>query len=189
MPNRKQAKAKEEQPASIRKMNAYRNDSIQAFIDAWQRERPDLDPWPLGIFGRTQRVTAHFIRVSEQILLPIGLSWEAFSLIVTLRRSGSPFELKPTDIYKDSLLSSGAVTNRVDRVEKLGLVKRLADPTDRRGIIVRLTPAGKKLADRAIELQFAMLGQKLARLSRRERLDLSNLLAKTLRSLEYHSAD
>lgn len=159
-------------------------DSIQEFLEAWRRERPELDAWPLGILGRVQRLSSGLVRRSEKMLEPMGLTWEAFSLIVTLRRSGPPFELRPTDIYRQSLLSSGAVTNRIDRVEKMGLVVRVPDPEDRRSIIVRLTPAGQKLADQAIEAQFEVMVAALGRLSKREREDLTRLLAKALLSLE-----
>ncbi|MBI3434931.1 MAG: MarR family transcriptional regulator [Proteobacteria bacterium] len=159
-------------------------DSIQEFINAWRRERPDLDAWPLGILGRVQRLAAALVRRSEKKLAPMGLTWEAFSLIVTLRRTGPPFQLRPTDIYKQSLLSSGAVTNRIDRVEKMGLVKRVPDPEDRRSLMVRLTPAGRKLADQAIAAQFETLIAGLSGLAKKEREELARLLAKALISLE-----
>ena len=112
------------------------------------------------------------------------IGWEAFSLIVSLRRAGEPYAMRPTDIYRQSLITSGAATNRIDRVSKLGLVRRVPDPSDRRGIIVELTPTGKTLADRAIDLQFAMLDERLSALTRSERAQLSALLSKLLFSLE-----
>ena len=92
--------------------------------------------------------------------------------------------MRPTDIFRQSLITSGAATNRIDRVSKLGLVRRVPDPNDRRGILVELTPAGKALADRVIEMQFAMLEEQLSVLTRSEQAQLSTLLAKLLFSLE-----
>lgn len=160
------------------------SDTIGEFIKAWRRERPDLDPSPLGVLGRVQRISARLIRATEELLQPVQIGWEAFSLIVSLRRAGKPYAMRPTDIYRQSLITSGAVTNRIDRVSKLGLVRRVPDPNDRRGILVELTPTGKALADRVIDMQFAMLEEQLSVLSRSERAQLSTLLAKLLFSLE-----
>jgi DNA-binding MarR family transcriptional regulator len=160
-------------------------DSIDDFVRAWKRERPDIDPWPLGILGRIQRLSIQLQRTAvEQWLSPMGLTWESFSLILALRRSGRPFQLRPTDIYRESLLTSGAVTNRIDRVEKLGYVQRIADPRDRRGVIIRLTPSGRSLADRAIELHFRKLEDIFGCLSKAESRQLTVLLAKLLANVE-----
>ena len=164
------------------------SDTIDEFIKAWRRERPDLDPSPLGIFGRVQRISARLVSATEDLLEPMKIGWEAFSLIVSLRRAGEPYAMRPTDIYRQSLITSGAATNRIDRVSKLGLVRRVPDPSDRRGIIVELTPTGKTLADRAIDLQFAMLDERLSVLTRSERAQLSALLSKLLFSLEAEDA-
>jgi DNA-binding MarR family transcriptional regulator len=159
-------------------------DSITAFIADWQRERPDLDPWPLGIFGRTSRIDSHFLKRADGWLSPLGLSWETFSLIAALRRSGKPYELNPTELQRQSLLTSGAMTNRINRVEALGLVERRPDSNDGRGVIVRLTPAGRALADKAIAVHFSQSANVLGTLNAREREQLNQLLAKLLDSLE-----
>jgi DNA-binding MarR family transcriptional regulator len=159
-------------------------DSIEHLLTEWQRERPDLDPWALGVFGRVRRISLDIVRRAEGWLQPLGLTFESFSVIVTLRRSGAPYELNPTALYRDSLLSSGAITNRIDRVESAGLVKRRPDPKDRRGIIVQLTPKGRALADRAIALHFAGMRAALDGLNAGERKLLTLLLAKLLASVE-----
>lgn len=159
-------------------------DSVHLLLEDWRRERPDLDASPIGVQGRIQRLAAHLLRGSEVWLQPLGLSWEAFSLILTLRRSGKPFKMRPTDIVRKSLISSGAVTNRIDRVEKLGLIQRKPDPNDRRGYIISLTPAGKKLADKAIANHCAGMKELLAVLQPSERDQLSLLLSKLLASFE-----
>lgn len=159
-------------------------DSIESLLAEWRRERPDLDPWPFAIFGRAWRLSASLLGDAEKWLAPLGLSFESFSVIVTLRRSGPPFELNPTALYRESLLSSGAITNRVDRVEALGLVKRFPDPNDRRGTIVRLTVKGRRLADRAIKVHFEALAAALSGLERDEYAQLAALLSKVLRRVE-----
>lgn len=159
-------------------------DSIEDLVHAWQRERPDLEAWPFAIFGRLWRLSASLLGGAERWLAPIGLTFESFSVIVTLRRGGPPYELNPTALYRESLLSSGAITNRIDRVEAEGLVKRLPDPNDRRGTIVRLTPKGRALADRAIKLHFEALAESLAGIDKTERTQLSILLGKLLLSVE-----
>jgi DNA-binding MarR family transcriptional regulator len=163
------------------------HDSVQRLLAGWRRERPDLDPSPVGIQGRIIRLSAHLLRQSENWLGPLGLTWEAFSVIVTLRRSGPPYELRPTDLLQESLLTSGAITNRIDRVEQLGLVERRSDPGDRRSCVVRLTPAGKKLADKAIAAHFKAVDQLLGFLNHGERTSLAALLSKLLGSMEEKS--
>jgi DNA-binding MarR family transcriptional regulator len=163
-------------------------DSIEGLLAEWTRERRDLDPSPFGIYGRIWRLSTTLIGEAEQWLKPLGLTFESFSLIVTLRRSGAPYELNPTALYRESLLTSGAITNRIDRVEDEGLVKRLPDPNDRRGTIVRLTAKGRSLADRAIKLHFEALAETLAALDRSERKQLAALLSKLLLSAEQRRA-
>ncbi len=163
---------------------AATTDSIEGLLAEWQRERPDLDPWPFAIFGRIWRLSANLLGDVEKWLAPVGLSFESFSVIVTLRRSGPPYQLNPTTLYRESLLSSGAITNRIDRVEAEGLVKRLPDPKDRRGTIVRLTAKGRALADRAIKLHFEALAEELSGINRAERDQLARLLSKLLLSVE-----
>ncbi len=159
-------------------------DSIDRLLAEWGRERPDLDPWPLAIQGRIQRLSGHLTRHAEGWLSELDLGWETFSLIVTLRRSGRPYALRPTDLYRESLLSSGAITNRIDRVEERGWVRRELDPRDRRAVVVRLTRAGRMLADRAITHQFRSMAQLLSMLNRSERNQLATLLTKVLLSVE-----
>ena len=171
-------------PEQRRVIKTAGSDSVERMLHEWRRERPQLNASPLGIQGRVVRVSGHLLRRVDEWLGPLGLSWEAFSLIVTLRRSGKPYEMRPTDILQESLLTSGAITNRIDRVAKMGLVKRYPDPDDRRGYLVKLTPAGKKLADKAIARHFAGVEAALEVLSPAEQDRLAELLSKLLASLE-----
>ncbi len=163
---------------------AAAGDSIDMFLAEWRRERPDLDPWPLAIIGRVSRLSSHLQRRAEAWLAPLGLTWETFSLIASLRRAGAPYEQKPSDLLRLSLLTSGAMTNRIDRVEEQGLVQRLADPNDRRGVIVKLTPAGRALADKAIARHFKAAAALLGGMTRAEREQLGALLTGLLQTIE-----
>lgn len=159
-------------------------DSIAELIGEWRRERPDLDPWPLDILGRIQRLSIHLSRNAEQRLQTLGLTWETFSLIVTLRRAGAPYALRPTDIYRKSLLTSGTITNRIDNVVRMGLAVREPDAQDRRSVAIKLTPAGLEMADRAIEMHLAGMADVLSVLSPSERARAASLLSVLLRSFE-----
>jgi DNA-binding MarR family transcriptional regulator len=170
-------------------MSEHHRDSVARLLSEWKQQLPDLDPSPVGIQGRIVRLSAHLLRQSDNWLRPLDLGWEAFSLIVTLRRSGKPYELRPTDILRESLLTSGAITNRIDRVEQMGLVERRPDKDDRRSYVIRLTPAGKKLADKAIAQHFLAIDDLLGDLSSTERMQLAGLLSKLLGSLEDRSRE
>lgn len=178
-PPREQAQA-----ATVTDARAQAADSVAHFMEEWRHERPDLDPWPVGILARIHRISNRLLRRSEQRLAPLGLTWEAFSVIVTLRRAGPPYELRPTDLLRESLLTSGAITNRIDRVEQLGLVERRSGGPDRRSVPVRLTAIGKRVADEAIANHFLLHEQLLSVLSAAERAQFTSLLAKLLTSLE-----
>ncbi len=170
-------------------MRPRTTDSVDRLLAQWRKERPDLDPWPVGIQGRILRVSAHLLRQTEARLAALGLTWEAFSLIVTLRRSGKPYALRPTDLLKESLLTSGAITNRIDRVEQLGLIERINAPRDRRSCTIRLTPSGKRLADNAIAAHFANMEKLLIDLSIGERQALTKALSKLLVRFEHSKVD
>lgn len=159
-------------------------DPIDHFLSEWRRERPDLDSASFGVFGRIYWINGLFQRGAEKWLGEMGLTWESFSLIVTLRRSGRPYALRPHELLAESLLTSGAMTNRIDRVERMGLVRRARDPKDRRGVVVKLTPAGYALANRAIKRHFAAMDELLADLRLTERREIGYLLSQLLISME-----
>jgi DNA-binding MarR family transcriptional regulator len=174
--------------AAVAGRRGAERDSIDALIDEWQRERPDLDASPVAILGRLHRISARLQRRVEAWLLPLGLTWESFSVILTLRRSGPPFALRPTDLYRESLLTSGAITNRIARVEKRGLVRRRRDPRDGRVAVVQLTERGRLLADRATTIHFRALAETLGGLSGSDRDQLDAALTKLLAILETDEA-
>jgi DNA-binding MarR family transcriptional regulator len=173
----------------VRTMKQARKDSVARIVAEWRRERPELDPSPVEIQGRVMRLAGHFQRRIDARLAELGLTWEAFSLIVTLRRRGKPYELRPTDLLQESLLTSGAITNRIDKVERMGLVQRTHGTSDRRSTTIRLTPAGRKLADKAIAAHFDNMQSILADLSASNRSRLAELLSILLAAFETHATN
>ena len=125
-------------------------DKIDHICEQWRQESPQLDTSPLGIVGRVLRIARLLEKHRETVLAEYGLSVWSFDVVTTLRRQGKPYQLKPTDLYSLLMLSSGATTNRIDRLEQDGIVTRLRDPDDRRSVIVQLTSKGVQLANLVI---------------------------------------
>ena len=155
-------------------------DRIDHILAQWKRERPDLDTTPMGIIGRIQRVTAALRPLLDKTHEESGLQGDSFDVLASLRRSGAPYQLTPTQLYREMMLTSGAMTNRIDKLEDAGLVARRADPNDRRGTLVRLTPKGKTLIDAATMKHVVNEERLLSGLSFREQQQLSDLLRKLL---------
>lgn len=151
-------------------------DDVDRIVDAWQRERPDLDFAPLHVLSRLGRIARHLDRARKAAFAVSGLeSWE-FDVLAALRRAGTPYELSPTSLLRQTMVSSGTMTNRIDRLATRGLVERRTDPNDGRGIIVRMTAQGTERIDRAIaELVVAEAGL-LSGLGRAEQEKLAALL-------------
>jgi len=159
-------------------------DFVSTVVAQWERERPDLNSWPSGLAGRLLRLAAHVRRVGEEVVSPLGLTWETFEMLAALRRQGKPYAMNPTSLYKSVLLTSGAMTARLDRAEKAGFIARSQDPNDRRGTIVSLTDAGKKVADEAIALYFKRLEKIWGPLGKTEIKNLTLLLTHSLEAME-----
>lgn len=148
------------------------SDEVDRLIEAWQRERPDLDVAPMGVFSRVSRLARHLDLARRAAFSDSELeSWE-FDVLSALRRSGEPYELTPGRLLRETLVSSGTMTNRVDRLTSRGLVERKPDPSDRRGVLVHLTADGRRRVDGALE-----------ELLRRERDLLASLPAEDSRQL------
>lgn len=158
-------------------------DRIDRILAQWNRERPDLDTRAMGLVGRIQRAAAALRPRLDDTHARSGLAGESFDVLASLRRSGRPYQLSPTQLYREMMLTSGAMTNRIDRLEEAGLVSRRPDPQDRRGTLVRLTAKGKALIDAATSEHVANEERLLAGLSAREQLQLGELLRKLLLSL------
>src|SRR6266852_267472 len=159
-------------------------DALDRIVGEWCKVRPDLDPSPLAVLGRLQRLAGLVRRRVDTILKPYGLAWELLDVLGTLRRIGPPFHRTPTALYRACMLSSGAMTNRIDRLEGAGLVSRVPDPEDRRGILVGLTARGLEVVDEVIATVWATQAQLVASLTETEREHLSTLLRTLLLTLE-----
>jgi DNA-binding MarR family transcriptional regulator len=160
------------------------DDHVDEILAQWQRERPDLNMAPLGLFGRLFRVVHLADAVLGRELGRHDLQPGWFDLLATLRRAGAPYELNPTKLMRATLLSSGGTTKRLDRLEEAGLIERRPDPVDRRGTLVRLTHRGEEVIDRAIETHVANEERLLSALAPTERRALDDLLRTLLSALE-----
>lgn len=151
-------------------------DEVDRIVAAWRRERPDLDVGPLEVLSRVSRLSRHLDRDRGAAFAGHDLEpWE-FDVLAALRRSGPPYQLSPGALIGETLVTSGTMTNRVDRLESRGLVVRLRDPDDGRGVLVRLTEPGARLVDTALAALLERETSLLAVLSVPDRTALANLL-------------
>ncbi|MBN9244975.1 MAG: MarR family transcriptional regulator [Bordetella sp. SCN 68-11] len=153
-------------------------------IAQWRKERPDLDVSPMAVLGRLSEAAT---LVARDGLAPLfaryGLQHGEFDVLATLRRSGPPFSLTPTALYEATMVTSGAMTNRLDRLEKAGLIHRVPHPSDRRGLMVQLSEKGRDLIDRAVEAHVENEHRILSGLDVGERERLAALLEKLIAGL------
>ena len=126
------------------------SDEVDRIVAAWRRERPDLDVSPLEVLSRVTRLARHLDRARRDAFTAHGLEPWAFDVLSALRRAGDPYQLTPGQLVTQTLVTSGTMTNRIDRLASQGLVHRLPDPGDRRGVLVRLTEAGREQVDAAM---------------------------------------
>ncbi|WP_027712354.1 MarR family winged helix-turn-helix transcriptional regulator [Dickeya chrysanthemi] len=152
--------------------------------EQWQRERPDLDPFPMQLLGRLFEAS---LRLERDHLNPLfarfGLRPGEFDVLATLRRSGAPYALTPTQLYETLMMSSGGMTNRIDRLEQAEWVARQSNPQDRRGTLVTLTEKGLALMETLLTLHVENERQLLASLDDEEQHQLNQLLRKLLAGL------
>jgi DNA-binding MarR family transcriptional regulator len=159
-------------------------DHMDRILAQWRRERPDLDVEPIGVLGRLFRSAYLADESLAEGIAPHGLQPGWFDLLAALRRSGRPYELNPTRLMETTMLSSGGMTKRLDRMDEAGLVERRPDPADRRGTLVRLTRRGRAVIDKAVETHARNEERLLASLTRADRRDLDDLLRKLLAGLD-----
>ncbi len=160
------------------------DDHLDRITAQWRRERPDLDVAPLELLGRLLRAAALADAALADGLREHELQAGWFDLLAALRRAGRPYELSPTQLMSATMLSSGGMTKRLDRLADAGLVERRPDPADRRGVLVRLTPQGKAVIDKAVEDHVANEKHLLRSLSAADRRALDGLLRRLLSGLE-----
>jgi DNA-binding MarR family transcriptional regulator len=159
-------------------------DSIDHIRAQWKIARPDLDTRPMETIGRILRIQFIAGMRIKRVLQQHGIDWGGFDVLATLRRSGTPYRMTPTGLYRELVLTSGAMTNRLDVLERAGLVERQPDPNDRRGTLIQLTQKGKVVLDRAMEAHLQGEAEMAAHLSKEEQKSLADLLKKLLIEME-----
>ena len=159
-------------------------DEVDRLVEAWRRERPDLDVGPMEVLSRVGRLARHLDRGRRASFAEHGLeSWE-FDVLAALRRAGTPYEMSPGDLLPRTLVTSGTMTARVDKLAARGLVRRRRDPADRRGVRVRLTDAGRVAVDAALDGLLDHERGLLAALSDADRARLATLLRTLVRPFD-----
>jgi DNA-binding MarR family transcriptional regulator len=158
-------------------------DRVDAIIEQWQRERPDVDPLPIGVIGRISRLARDLEPRLDRVQTDGGLEPGWYDVLAALRRSGPPYRLRPTDFAGALMLTSSGTTKRLDRLERAGLIERSPDPQDRRGILISLTSAGRKLVDAVTDAHLANEKRLLEGLTEAEQRRLADLLRKLQLSL------
>jgi len=155
-------------------------DEVDELTEAWARERPDLDLGALAVFSRVSRLARHLDLARREAFTTHDIeSWE-FDVLAALRRAGAPYELSPGRLLRATLVTSGTMTNRIDRLADRGFVERHPDPDDRRGVIVRLTGEGKAAVDGAFTALIEAEKALLAELPAGEQKQLAGLLRRLL---------
>ena len=155
---------------------ANTKDAVDEILDQWSEERPELDTASLGVVIRVMALYRRFLREATEALEEMELELFEYDVLSALRRQGRPFSLPATALARETGLSSGAMTNRVDRLEERGLVGRRRDEQDRRGVIVSLTGRGRRKIDAAIQLRLDAADESLRDISSRDRAQLAGLL-------------
>ncbi|KZF07331.1 MarR family transcriptional regulator [Rhodococcus sp. EPR-157] len=159
------------------------SDAVDSFLAQWRRERPEMDPSPMGVVGRLSRASRLVEREVRDYFAGEGMdSWE-FDVLATLRRSGSPCTLTPKDLVARTMVGSAAMTNRVDRLVSKDLVDRETDPANRRSILISLTDKGHGVVERVVDGHVANAARLVDGLDRTERIEFDRLLRKLLISL------
>jgi DNA-binding MarR family transcriptional regulator len=164
-------------------------DEVDRLVDSWRQERPDLDVEPLQVLSRILRLARHLDRARRAAFAEHELeSWE-FDVLTALRRAGEPYELSPGTLLRATLVTSGTMTNRIDRLAAAGLVRRRPDTEDRRGVLVSLTEAGLARIDAAFSDLLRRERALLSGLDPRARQTLADLLRTLLVPFDTGDAD
>ncbi len=159
-------------------------DEVDRIVAAWERERPDLDPRPLHVFSRVSRLSRRLDLARRRAFIDHELEGWEFDVLSALRRAGEPYQLTAGRLLNETLVSSGTMTHRIDRMVAHGLVVRAVGATDRRVVLVRLTALGKAKVDAAMADLLESEHQLLAELTAEEAEQLSSLLRRLLLPLD-----
>jgi DNA-binding MarR family transcriptional regulator len=153
-------------------------DAVDDILEQWAAERPELDPASLGVVIRVMSLYRAFHRQATAALKPLGLELFEYDVLSALRRQGKPFQLSATALATQTGMSTGAMTNRIDKLEDRGLVVRRTGEKDRRSVVVSLSQEGRRLIDAAIQLRLEAADASLQGISTAERRRLADLLRK-----------
>lgn len=159
-------------------------DRVDVILEQWRRERSDLDTSAMGVIGRVNRLSALFGQSHAEVFARFGIDRGEFDVLATLRRSGAPYRLSPTQLFRSVMMSSGGMTSRIDRLERAGLVRRIPDERDRRSVRVELTEHGLSTVNQAVEAHVANQHRLLASLTEHDRERLAALMRGLLVALE-----
>ncbi len=159
-------------------------DHVARIIAQWGEQRPDLDVSPMGLIGRLHRLGARLHEELRPVFAEAGLGDGDFDVLAAMRRTGPEQALTPSELAATTMVTSGAITKRLDRLERAGLVSRTVSDTDGRSRRVALTSKGLRLVDRLVEKHVANEHRLVAGLSERDRVDLARLLQAWARSLD-----
>lgn len=159
---------------------------MAAILDAWHHEEPGLDVTPVAVFGRISRIDRYLAAALREVYRRHHLDAGEYDVLAALRRSGPRYRLTPTDLYRSVLVTSATMTERLDRLQRRGLIARRPAARDRRSIHVELTPGGRALIDQAHTDLLAAEASLLSGLPPGDRTALAALLARLAASLEHH---
>ena len=162
-------------------------DEVDRLLAAWKRERPDADLSPLAILSRITRISRHLDLARRDAFAELE-TW-GFDVLAALRRAGSPHTLSPSQLMQETMVSSGTMTNRLDRLEELKLITRQPDPSDGRGSLVTLTALGIKKVDAALDELVAKERTFLTDLNAGEQAELADLLSRLAANFDIESND
>lgn len=162
----------------------HRSDEVAELVAAWRRERPDLDVTPLEVLSRVTRLARQLDLARRAAFAEHGLEAWGFDVLAALRRAGAPYQLTPGQLIHENLVTSGTITNRLDRLESEGLLARYPDPSDGRGTLVRITAQGITVIDAALESLLQREKELIKSLKPDEQSTLADLLSSILTGLE-----
>ncbi len=160
-----------------------KNDLVDSIVQQWKQQRPDLDSSPLEIVHRLLMLCKPLEHSADRALAPFGLTLWQYDVLAALRRSGPPFTLSPTQLMNVVILTSGAMTNRIDRLEQAGLIERRDEPSDGRGVRITLTRKGRQLVDRATRGRLENARRIVHFFTPAEQKQFASLLRRTLASI------
>lgn len=155
-------------------------DRVDKIIKQWNQERADLDVKPMEVIGRIKQSSQYLSREMDKTFSIHGLNGASFDVLATLRRSGTPYGLSPSDLIASTMVTSGTMTNRIDQLVKNGLVERTQNPQDARGFVVSLTNKGHSLIDRVLNDHVKTQARLLESLTQEDKESLNSILRKLL---------